>query len=145
MATLEQAIKKYITKTARYDGRSMFQEDIEDIEIILKPVPLLIDGKTVPCIFLIDVTLEGKLGTPGYQTYWENEPGEPAQIDYITINRIHDIGTTNEQGQLIEDLVLTPEQEDKILADNKDMLEQDGTIWNECERHLDWIEQKYED
>ena len=142
MATLEQAIKQYITKTARYDGREEFQEDIEDVQILLKPVQLVIDGKTEFCTFLLDVTLEGKLGIPSYQTYWEHDPGKLAQLDYITINSIHDIAISDQAGVVEEMLVLTPEQEDKILEDNREMLEKDRTIWDECESYLEWIDEK---
>ena len=144
MATLEQAIKKYISKTARYDGRKDFKEDIEDVEII-KPVELVIDGEPKSCIFKLDVILEGKLGTEGYHTYWDNDPGEPTELEYVTIVRIHDIATVNEKGQVIEDLVLTRQQEDEILAANEAMLEQDGNVWDACERYLDWIEEQNQD
>lgn len=143
MTTLKEAIEQYINKTAGYSGGAEFEEEVEGI--FIEFVPLIIDGESKNCNFVLDLQVTGTHGTPSEPTYWDDNPGDPAEIDNIDITRIYDIAVVDKDGNIIQELVLTKEQEDKILADNKQTLERDSKVWRECDWWLEDFENEYEE
>ena len=141
MATLQETIENYINKTACLKKQADFEIEEKDIEVIDEPVTLLIDGKEQRCIFLIDAMLFGQGATKGETTYWEYSPGTNAKLEEIDITRIHDIAIVDSNNVVEQELMLTPEQEQKILDDNKQTLETDSAIWRACERYISDIEE----